>query len=177
MRMNHNYSEKNSVKWYNNFMEIQREIRAFYIKLPRPITHTSQKLIEALWNLSKGIHIISIDIQNDEILIHSEVEFSFENWDASVKYLKSIILLLKKKYAYIIVRRVIASKNGLKTELEGYKITKRGVYLSDLPDCPGLIEDALRFSGRNKGLQFADSMENIFKSIEEQDKETDSEEF
>lgn len=157
-------------------MEIQREIRAFYIKLPRPITHTSQKLIEALWSLSKGMHIISIDINNDEILIHSDVEFSFKNWDISIKYLKSIILLLNKKYAYIIVRRVIASKNGLKTELEGYKVTKRGVYLSELPDSPGLIEDALRFCGRNKGLQFADSIGNIFKSIEEPDKEADGEE-
>lgn len=158
-------------------MEIQREIRAFYIKLPSPITTPSQKIIEALWSLSKGAHISSIDINNNEILIHSEAEFSFENWNASIKYLKSILLLLKKKYAYIIIRKVIASKNGLKTELESYKITKRGVYLSDLPDSPYLIEDALRFSGRNKGLQLADSMGNIFKSIEDQDKETDSEEF
>lgn len=158
-------------------MEIYREIRAFYIRLPRPITHTSQKLIEALWSLSKGIHIISIDIQNDEILIHSEVEFSFENWEASVRYLKAIILLLKKKYGYIIMRRVIASKNGLRTELEGYKVTKRGVYLSELPDSPGLIEDALKFSGGNKRLEFTDSMGNIFKSIEDPEKEADGEEF
>ncbi len=158
-------------------MEIQREIRAFYIKLPSPINTPSQKIIEALWSLSKGVHISSIDISDNEIFIHSEVEFSFENWNAAIKYLKSIISLLKKKYAYIIIRRVIASKNGLKTDLEGYKVTKRGVYLSDLPDSPVLIEDALRFSGRNKGLQLADSMGNIFKSIEDQDKETDSEEF
>lgn len=135
-----------------------------------------QKISEALWSLSRGLHISSIEISNNEIIIHSEVEFSFENWEACVKYLKSILLLLKKKYGYIIIRRIKASKKGLKTDLEGYKITKRGIYLSDLPDAPYLIEDAIRFSGRNKGLQFADSMNKIFKTIEEQNIETDIEE-
>ncbi len=158
-------------------MEIYREIRAFYIKLPTPITSAHQKISEALWSLSRGVHISSIEINNNEILIHSEVEFSFENWEACVRYLKSILLLLKKKYGYIIIRRIIASKNILKTQLEGYKITKRGVYLADLPDAPYLIEDATRFSGRNKSLQFADSMSKILRTIDEQGKEVDGEEF
>ncbi len=159
-------------------MEIQREIRGFYIKLSSPINAPpAPKIIEALWSLSNGVSISSIDINKDEIFIHSEADFSFENWDASVKYLKSVILLLRKKYGYIIIRRVIASKNKLRTELESYKITKRGVYLSELPNSPEIINDALRFSGRNKRLQFTEFIANIFRTIDDQDKEPDGQGF
>lgn len=159
-------------------MEIQREIRGFYIKLATPISPPpTPKIVEALWSLSFGVPISSIDINKDEIFIHSEGEFSFENWDASVKYLKSVISLLSKKYGYIIIRRVIASKTKLRTELEAYKITKRGVYLSELPNSPEIINDALRFSGRNKRLQFKEFIANIFKTMDDQDKEPDGHGF
>ncbi len=158
-------------------MELYKEIRAFYIKMPRPISADSHKIIEALWSMSKDIRICSIDIKNDEILIHSEIEFSLENWEASVRYLKCAILLFKKKYGYIIIRKVSASKEGLKTGLESYKVTKRGVYNSELSGPKCFIEDILKFSGRNKSLQFADAMGKIFSSIEEPDKEKDNEEL
>lgn len=158
-------------------MEIYKEIRAFYIKLPRAAAVDSKKITEALWSLSKGISICSIDIKNDEILIHSEIEFSLENWDASVRYLKYAILLFKKKYGYIIIRRVLASSDGLKVELNGYKITKRGIYNSEIPSSKCFIEDMIRFSGRNKSIQLADTMSNILKQIDNTDKKTDKEEL
>jgi len=157
-------------------MEIYKEIRAFYIKLPRTAVLDSKKIAEALWSLSKEVRISSIEINNDEILIHSDIEFSLKNWDASVRYLKYAILLFKKKYGYIIMRKVSASREGLKTELESYKITNRGIYNAEIPGSKGFVDDIVRFSGRNKSLQFADAMGNISSPTEEPEQETDSEE-
>lgn len=165
------------MKWYNNDMEIYKEIRAFYIKVQRPAAVDSKKMREALWSLSREINVCSIDIKNDEILIHSKIEFSPENWDASIRYLKYAILLFKKKYGYIVIRKVTASPDGLKTVLEGYKVTKRGIYNADIPGSKSFIDDLVRFSGRNKILQIADSIENILTSIDDPKKETGNEEL
>ncbi|MCX8030281.1 MAG: hypothetical protein N3A59_01705 [Thermodesulfovibrionales bacterium] len=158
-------------------MEISREIRAFYIKLPTPSVAIKQKISNALWSLARGLHICTIEINNNEILIHSEVEFSIDNWEASVKYLKSILSLLHKKSGYIIIRKIKFTQNSLKTDLESYKITKRGIYLSDPPDSPLFIADLIKFSGRNKTIQFVDSLSKILKAIENNPKERDFEEL
>ncbi len=158
-------------------MEIYKEIRAFYIKLQRPIAVDRKKMIQALWNLSKEVHICSIDVKNDEILIHSKIEFSPESWDVSLRYLKYVMLLFKKKYGYIILRKISAFPDGLKTDLESYKVTKRGIYNADIPGSKSFIDDILRFSGSNKSLQIIDPIKDVKASIEDSNKKTENEEL
>ncbi len=159
-------------------MELQREIRAFYIKLPLPYFYReiTQETVDSLWGMSKELSINAIDInKNNEVLIHSDIEFSLANWNDAVKYLRAITSLLNVKSGYLLVRKVIALKNSVGTELESYKVTKRGVYNAEMPESPDFIEDVIRFSGRNKKLQQIDAMEKLFRFIEEQEKDKDKE--
>ncbi|HEX8948159.1 MAG TPA: hypothetical protein VF790_04305 [Dissulfurispiraceae bacterium] len=157
-------------------MELYREIRAFYIKLPYSYKEITQDVIDNLWNLSRELPISAIDInKNDEILMHAEMEFSLEHWNEVINYLRSSIALLNVKNGYIAVRKIIASSSAVKTEIEGYKVTKRGVYNSELPESPDFLEDIIKLSGRNKRLQQLSSMEKLFRFIEEQEKDKDEE--
>lgn len=161
---------------YNGEMELHREIRAFYIKLPYSYKEITPHVVDNLWELSKGFAINSIDItENDEVLIHSNIEFSLASWHEAVGYLRSVTTLLKAKSGYMLVRKIVGTKNSLKTELEGYKITKRGVYNANMPESPRFIEDIIRLSGRNKKLEQMDVMEKLFRFIEEQENDNDSE--
>jgi hypothetical protein len=162
--------------WYNGQMELYREIRAFYIKLPYSYKEINHDIVDGLWNLSRNISVSAIDINKiDEVFIHSEIEFSLANWNDAINYLRSIISLLNAKSGYLIVRKVVFLNNRLKTEIEGYKITRRGVYNSELPESPDFIEDMIRLSGRNKRLQQIDAMEKLFRFIDEQKKEDEEE--
>ncbi|MBI3592714.1 MAG: hypothetical protein HY099_04450 [Nitrospirae bacterium] len=153
-------------------MELYREIRAFFVKLPYPYRDVSQNIIDSLWNLSRELSVCAIDInKEDEVLIHLEIEFSLENWNEAINYLRATIATLNVKNGHIAVRKVVASENALKTEIECYKVTKRGVYNAELPEAPDFIEDVIRFSGRNKRLQQIDAMEKLFRFIEEQEKD------
>ncbi|MCX7914480.1 MAG: hypothetical protein N2511_07840 [Thermodesulfovibrionales bacterium] len=142
-------------------MLLYKEIRVLYIKFPAPINAFSLKVIKVLWELPKEIPISFIDIYKNEIFVHTEAEFTQRNWDASVGYMRMMLQLFNKKSGFIVIRKISASRSHLKTRLESYKVTTRGVYLSELPNSPELIEDALRFSGRNKRLQFDDFIANI----------------
>jgi hypothetical protein len=158
-------------------MELFREIRAFYIKLPYECDKISQDITDRLWNLSKDNTISTIDISKEnEVLIHVEIDFSLENWNEAIVYLRSAIDLLNVKNGYVAVRKIVATGNALKTEIEGYKVTKRGVYNAEMPESPDFIEDIIRFSGRNKKLQQIDAMEKLFRFIEEQEKDNGDEE-
>ncbi|MGD0281140.1 MAG: hypothetical protein ABSB95_02115 [Dissulfurispiraceae bacterium] len=153
-------------------MELFREIRAFYIKMPCAYNKISQDITDRLWNLSKNSSISTIDISRDnEVLIHAEIEFSLESWNSAIEYLRSAIDLLNVKNGHIAIRKIIASGAALKTEIEGYKVTRRGVYNAEMPESPDFIEDIIRFSGRNKKLQQIDAMEKLFRFIEEQEKD------
>ena len=155
-------------------MELFREIRAFYIKLPYACTKIGQDIIDKLWDLSKDNAISTIDISKEnEVLIHAEIDFSLESWNSAIEYLRSAIALLNVKNGYIAVRKIIASSYALKTEIEGYKVTRRGVYNAEMPESPDFIEDIIRFSGRNKKLQQIDAIEKLFRFIEEQEKDDD----
>ncbi len=158
-------------------MELYREIRAFYIKLPYSYRTISQDIVDGLWNLSRELAICAIDInKKSEVLIHSEIEFSLENWNNTIRYLRSAINLLNSKSGYMVIRKVSASRSALKTEIECYKVTKRGVYNTDLPESPDFLEDIMRFSGGNKKLQQIEAMEKLFRFIEEQEKNEDKKE-
>jgi hypothetical protein len=155
-------------------MELYREIRAFYIKLPYPYRTISQDMVNGLWNLSRELAICAIDInKKNEVLMHSEIEFSLENWNNTIRYLRSAINLLNSKSGYMVIRKVSAARNALKTEIESYKVTKRGVYNAELPESSDFLEDIIRFSGRNKKIQQIEAMEKLFKYIEEQEKNED----
>jgi len=157
-------------------MELHREIRAFYIKLPYSYKDITPDIVDSLWDLSKDLAINVIDIsKNSEVLIHSDIEFSLANWNEAVGYLRSVTTLLNAKSGYLLVRKIIGLKNSVRTELEGYKVTKRGVYNAEMPESPDFIEDTIRFSGRNKKLQQIDAMEKLFRFIEEQKKDKDNE--
>jgi hypothetical protein len=153
-------------------MELSREIRAFYIKLPYSRREINQEAIDGLWNMSAGLAVSAIEInQSDEILIHSEIEFSLASWNDAINYLRSSMELLNAKSGYIAIRRLIGMKDAIRTELEGYKVTKRSVYNSDIPESPDFIEDLIKLSGRNKRLRQMDDMEKLFKFIEEKEKD------
>ncbi|BCB95136.1 hypothetical protein JZK55_00580 [Dissulfurispira thermophila] len=159
-------------------MELYREIRAFYIKLPYSYKIVTPDTIDNLWELSKGFAINAIDIsKNNEVLIHSDIEFNLSNWNEAIGYLRAVITLLNAKSGHMLVRKIIGSKNSVRTELEGYKITKRGVYNTNMPESPDFIEDVIRLSGRNKKLQQIDAMERLFRFIEEQEKDKDNEDI
>lgn len=158
-------------------MELYREIRAFYIKLQYPHKTINHDIVDGLWNLSRELAICAIDIsKKSEVLIHSEIEFSLENWNNTIRYLRSAINLLNSKSGYMVIRKVSALRNALKTEIESYKVTKRGVYNADLPESPDFLEDIMRFSGGNKKLQQIEAMEKLFRFIEEQEKNEDKKE-
>lgn len=151
-------------------MILHREIRILYVKLASPINTSSLKIIKTLWDLPKGISVCLIDTLGSEIFIHTDSDFTPQNLGASIKYMRLILQLLNKKIGYIIIRKVLASKSSLWTELECYRITKRRVHLSALPDSPELIRDALMLSGRNKRIQSADFFENILRKLDNQNK-------
>jgi hypothetical protein len=158
-------------------MQLHREIRAFYVKLPNSYKNHNQDTVDSLWDISRNLPIIAIDINISrirEVLIHSEMEFSLENWNTSIRYLRSVIDLLSAKSGYLIVRKIIASKSHISTEVEGYKITKRGVYNAELPESPDFIEEVIRFSGRNKRLQQIDAMKKLFRFIKEQENDKEN---
>lgn len=157
-------------------MELHREIRAFYIKLPYSYRDINQDIVDSLWNISKELAINSIDINRDnEVLVHSDIEFSLANWNDAIKYLRAVTSLLNAKSGYLLVRKVIVLKDFVRTELECYKVTKRGVYNAEIPESPDFIEDLIRLSGRNKKLQQIDAMEKLFRFIEEKEKDKNSE--
>jgi hypothetical protein len=157
-------------------MELHREIRAFYIKLPYSYKDITPDIVDGLWEFSKDLAINAIDIsKNNEVLIHSDIEFSLANWNEAIGYMRSVTTLLNAKSGYLLVRKIIGLKNSVRTELEGYKVTKRGVYNAEMPESPDFIEDVIRFSGRNKKLQQIDAMEKLFRFIEEQEKDKDNE--
>jgi hypothetical protein len=157
-------------------MELHREIRAFYIKLPYSYKDITPDIVDGLWEFSKDLAINAIDIsKNNEVLIHSDIEFSLANWNEAIGYMRSVTTLLNAKSGYLLVRKVVGLKNSVRTELEGYKVTKRGVYNAEMPESPDFIEDVIRFSGRNKKLQQIDAMEKLFRFIEEQEKDKDNE--
>jgi hypothetical protein len=157
-------------------MELHREIRAFYIKLPYSYKNITPDIVDSLWELSKDLAINAVDIsKNNEVLIHSDIEFSLASWNEAIGYLRSVTALLNAKSGYLLVRKVVGLKNSVRTELEGYKVTKRGVYNAEMPESPDFIEDVIRFSGRNKKLQQIDAMEKLFRFIEEQEKDKDNE--
>lgn len=159
-------------------MELHREIRAFYVKLPISNKTPAQDIVDSLWNTSRELPIIEININTNkirEVLIHSEIESSLENWTISIKYLRSAIDLLNAKSGYLIARKIIASKNHISTEAEGYKITKRGVYNAELPESPDFIEDVIRFSGRNRRLKQIDAMKKLLEFIKEQENDKENE--
>lgn len=158
-------------------MELFREIRAFYIRLPYVYKKINQNMTDRLWNLAKENSISTIDItRENEVLIHAEIDFSLENWNEAINYMRAALALLNVKNGYIAVRKIEASESGLKTEIEGYKVTNRGVYNAEMPEAPDFIEDIIRFSGRNKKLQQIDAMEKLFRFIEEQEKDGREEE-
>jgi hypothetical protein len=153
-------------------MEIYREIRGFYTKLTISDRRIHRAIIDQIVDISEDFPIITVDINNEkELLIHSELEFSLENWNEAIKYLRNILDLFDLKYGYLFIRKVIATKNSIRTELECYKITKRGVYNAETPESPDFIEDMIRFSGRVKYLKQIEEMERlrINEDIEEDD--------
>lgn len=155
-------------------MELFREIRAFYIKLPYSYKAVDQEMIDGLWKMSAELPVSTIDIAiGDEVLIHSEIEFSLSNWNEAITYLRSALNTLGAKSGYLIVRKVAAITGSLKTEIEGYKVTKRGVYNSELPESTDFIMDIMKFSGRNKRFQQMDAMGKLFRFIEEKEKDSD----
>jgi hypothetical protein len=157
-------------------MELFREIRAYYIKMPFESGKINQEVTDRLWNLSKNNSISSIDISKEsEILIHADAEFTLESWNDAICYLRSALSLLGVKNGFVAVRKIEASESGLKTEIEGYKVTRRGVYNAEMPESPDFIEDIIRYSGRNKKLQQIDAMEKLFRFIEEQEKDSGEE--
>jgi hypothetical protein len=153
-------------------MELYREIRGFYTKLTNSDKKLYRAIIDQVIDISEDFPIITVDINKEkELLIHSELEFSLENWNDAIKYLRNLIDFLDLKYGYLFIRKVIATKNSIRTEIESYKITKRGVYNAELPESPDFIEDLIRFSGKVKYLKQIDDMERlrINEDIEEDD--------
>lgn len=156
-------------------MELFREIRAFYIKLPYTCAKIGHDIIDRLWDISKDNAITAIDISKEnEVVIHAEIDFSLESWNYAIEYLRSAIALLNVKNGYIAVRKIIASSSALTTEIEGYKVTRRGVYNAGMPESPDFIEDIIRFSGRNKKLRQIDAIEKLFRFIEEKEKDDEN---
>lgn len=155
-------------------MELYREIRGFYTKLTISDRKIQRAIIDQIVDISEDFPIITVDINNEkELLIHSELDFSLENWNEAIKYLRNVLDLLDLKYGYLFIRKVIATKNNIRTELECYKITKRGVYNAELPESPDFIEDLLRFSGRVKYLKQIEDIERL--RINNEDIEEDEE--
>lgn len=158
-------------------MELQREIRAFYVKTTNTRRPATQEIIDSLWELSRDFPVVAIDLGPDyEVMIHAALDFSLESWNDAVRYLKSVMSLLDVKSGYIAVRKITASADALKTEIEAYKVTRRGIYNVELPERPDFIEDIIRFSGSNKKLQQIDVMEKLFRFIEEQENNKEGEE-
>ncbi|MFA5353315.1 MAG: hypothetical protein WC291_03730 [Thermodesulfovibrionales bacterium] len=148
-------------------MELYREIRAFTVKSPRRSsagTPLTQDILGGIREISQGLPISSIETKEDgELILHADLEFSLANWDNAVSFLRSVLSFMKLKRGYLIVRKISGSADSLKTEIEAYKVTKRGVYYTDFSGPADLLEDVMRFSGRNKRLQKMDSMGNIFR--------------
>lgn len=141
-------------------MELYREIRGFYSKIPRNYKMPDRLIIDQAIEVSEEFPIITIDINGEkELLIHSDLEFSLENWNEAIKYLRNLLEMFDLKYGYVLIRKVIGTKNSIRTEVESYKITKRGVYNAELPESPDFIEDLIRFSGRVKYLKLVDGIE------------------
>jgi hypothetical protein len=135
-------------------MELYREIRGFYSKIPKNCRMPNRLIADQIFELSEEVPIITIDINKErELMIHSNLEFSLENWNEAIKYLRNIIETLDLKYGYLLIRKVIGTKNSIRTEVESYKVTKRGVYNAEFPESPDFIEDLVRYCGRVKYLK------------------------
>ncbi len=147
-------------------MELYREIRAFAVKLPRqkPGDPDRQDLQRELRELSNGLPVSDITVGADgEVVFHAEMDFSLVSWDNAVTFLRSVISFLKLKRGFLFVRKISGDADSLKTEIEAYKVTKRGVYYTEPDGSSWLLEDIMRFSGRNKRLLRTESMGNLLK--------------
>lgn len=154
-------------------MELYREIRAFYSKISKNYKIPDRLIIDQVFDASEEFPIVTIDINKErELLIHSDLEFSLENWNEAIKFLRNILEMFDLKYGYLFIRKVIGTKNSIRTEIESYKITKRGVYNAELPESPDFIEDLIRFSGRIKQLRY---LEGIRGTEVKEDKEDENE--
>lgn len=159
-------------------MELHREIRALYIKLPVPSDQIGRDSIENIWNMSNELLITSVDLNTDsELIIHADIAFSLKHWNETVNFLRDVMNSTGAKSGFIIIRKVLATTEKLSTEIETYKVTKRGVYNSDSPEAPDFIEDVIRYSGGNKRLQQIDAMDNLFRFIEEKENDESSEDL
>lgn len=153
-------------------MELYREIRGFYSKIPRNYKMPDRLIVDQVIEVSEEFPIITIDINGEkELLIHSDLEFSLENWNEAIKYLRNLLEMFDLKYGYVLIRKVIGTKNSIRTEVESYKITKRGVYNAELPESPDFIEDLIRFSGRVKYLKLVDGIEKSEMNEDKEDEE------
>ncbi|MCE5312005.1 MAG: hypothetical protein LLF86_02500 [Nitrospiraceae bacterium] len=158
-------------------MELHREIRALYVKLSTPADQVGRDTIENIWNLSNELLITSVDLTSEaELIIHADIAFSLKHWNDTVNFLRDAMNSTSAKSGFIIIRKVMGSAEKLSTEIETYKVTKRGVYNSDSPESPDFIEDVIRYSGSNKRLQQIDAMDNLFRFIEEKENDESSEE-
>lgn len=156
-------------------MLLDSEIRAFYIKsTSKPLFNHAT--VDKLWAISRHLPIISIDLtKNFELIIHSAISMDTEAWEMSVRLARQYCLALNAKSGYIFVRHVLAKTDSLalSTEVEAYKITRRGLYLSKLPELPSLLEDIIRYSGNVKRHQQIELMGSLFKFIEGIENNTD----
>lgn len=153
-------------------MELYREIRGFYSKIPKNYKMPERLIVDQVFGVSEEFPIITIDINGEkELLIHSDLEFSLENWNEAIKYLRNILEMFDLKYGYVLIRKVIGTKNSIRTEIESYKITKRGVYNAEIPESPDFIEDLIRFSGRVKYLKLVDRTEKSEMNEDKEDEE------
>ncbi len=86
-----------------------------------------------------------------------------------MNFVRDVMNLTAAKSGFIIIRKILGTADKLNTEIETYKVTKRGVYNSDTPESPDFIEDVIRYSGGNKRLKQIDAMDNLFRFIEEKE--------
>lgn len=151
-------------------MELHREIRALYIKTSPENSSVTQETIDGLWKLASEIPLVAIDMDGGgDIVLHCAFEFSLDSWNTSMRALRTAMSLLRTKTGYLAVRKVLASTDTLKTDLEWYKVTRRGIYNVDLSDPADIIEDLVRYSGNNKRHQQIGALEKLFRFIQRQE--------
>ncbi|MBN2654554.1 MAG: hypothetical protein JXR79_05505 [Nitrospirae bacterium] len=158
-------------------MELHREIRALYIKMPASQDQIRKDVIDSVWNMSNELLITSVDLTSEaELIIHSDISFSLKHWNDTVNFVRDVMNLTAAKSGFIIIRKILGTADKLNTEIETYKVTKRGVYNSDTPESPDFIEDVIRYSGGNKRLKQIDAMDNLFRFIEEKENDDKTQE-
>ncbi|MBF0328533.1 MAG: hypothetical protein HQL10_05210 [Nitrospirae bacterium] len=151
-------------------MELHREIRALYIKTSAEGSPATQETVDGLWRLAAEIPLVAIDMgDSGDIVLHCAFEFSLDSWNTSMRALRTAMSLLRTKTGYLAVRKVLGSEDALKTDLEWYKVTKRGIYNVDLSDPADIIEDLVRYSGNNKRHQQIGALEKLFRFIQRQE--------